>query len=66
MRNKYNNKSIPAIIIPTGKTVNLCDFINMVLEFEDKPKEGELRGKQTPPKKDDDFESGDMEENKNE
>ena len=66
MRNKYNNKSIPAIIIPTGKTVNLCDFINMVLEFEEKSKDGELGSKQTPPKKDDDFESGDMEENENE
>jgi len=62
MRNKYNNKSIPAIIIPTGKTVNLSDFINMVLEFEDKPKDRELGGKQTPPKKDNDFESEDMED----
>jgi hypothetical protein len=36
MKNKYSNKVIPAIIISTGKTVNLCDFINMVLEFEEK------------------------------
>ena len=46
--NNRKNSDIPAIIISTGKTVDICDFINMVLEFEEKPKD---KNKQTPPKK---------------
>ena len=51
MNSKYKNKIKTVIIIPTGKTVDLADFINMVLDYEEKPKSEELNSKQTPPPK---------------
>ena len=60
--NNRKNSDIPAIIISTGKTVDICDFINMVLEFEEKPKD---KNKQTPHKKRDAFVSGNNIKNQN-
>ena len=46
MSGKYNNKITTVIIIPTGKTVDLSDFIDMVLDYEEKEN---LRVNKPPP-----------------